>query len=148
MAAHDVDRQTASLARTSWTDAVLLPPPTSASASASASTPPPANGKLTLDADLLAPLLALVQRAALDPAGVHAWLNPPAPAPPPPPAAKKGARTAPAPKRDDADAAPRRADEDEERPEDRAARLRIGALGALGWLVGAHSNSAGHPGKC
>lgn len=127
MAAHDIDRQTASLARSSWSDSIFFP-------RGQADTLETGN-KLVLDKGLYAPLVSLVQRAALDPAGVYMWLNPPAPAPPPPPpGAKKGPRAPIQVKRVEEET--RRADEEEERSEDRSARLRIGALGALGWIVG------------
>jgi hypothetical protein len=126
LAAHDADRPVAAAGKRSWVDFVSFP-------TASA----PSERKLLLNDELAAPLLAFVQRTALDPAGVHTWLNPPPPvvASLPTPA-KKGARPVPIVKKVDEGAGARRAEEDEEALTDRNARLRIGALGALVWLIG------------
>lgn len=111
MLAHDVDRAVAIAARPAWDahGASLF-----------------ARGdyeRETLD--------EFVARAAMDPAAVYAELNPSPPAPPPAPAKRGIASTS-------AIASPElrdKAEGEEEAPADRAARLRVGALGALGWLI-------------
>jgi hypothetical protein len=123
LAAHDADRQVAAAARRTWTACTRVGDG--------------ADTLLQLDAAQLAALLAFVQRAAMDPAGAYTDINPPPPAyaPPPQPHVKKGAKPPPPPpKREEEPRA--RADEDEELAQDRAARLRTGALGALGWIAG------------
>lgn len=100
----------------------------------------PANGQLGVASSQLNAILSFVQRAAMDPAGTYTYINPPPPAyvPPPAAAARKGgkpqARPPPPPKYEEEPRA--RGDEEEELPQDRHARLRIGSLGALGWIAG------------
>jgi hypothetical protein len=103
--------------------------------------------QLVLDDSFLSSIGAFVQRTALDPAGIYEYLNPP-----PPIAAtggdlpwKKGKgqpsgklSAAATPRKDDSGTlTPRsKTDEQEESEQDRKARLRISALGAMRWIFG------------
>jgi hypothetical protein len=118
MAAHDADRQLSAFALKSWDDSISLQD---------------VGGKLFLD---LVPLLSFVQRVLLDPKGVYTYLNP---IPPviidPPRISGRSALVTSSMKREEAE---RHKDEsnDEESESDRKARLRIGAFGALKWILG------------
>jgi E3 ubiquitin-protein ligase listerin len=118
MASHDIDRQVATYAHKSWIDAIGE-----------------GDKKFVLDE---ASLLSFVQRALLDPGGVYSYLNPIPPAVAPPPLKKVTGRPLPVPaKRDDSDTVTRtKGDGDDENEQDRKARLRVGAFGALAWLLG------------
>ncbi|EJD43916.1 hypothetical protein AURDEDRAFT_185239 [Auricularia subglabra TFB-10046 SS5] len=107
MLAHDVDRAIAAAARPAWD---------------THGAPLVARGDYEREA-----VEEFVARAAIDPASVHAELNPAPPPAAPATAGKKGVATSP-PQREKAEA-------DEEASPDRNARLRVGALGALAWLV-------------
>ncbi|KII91341.1 hypothetical protein PLICRDRAFT_38089 [Plicaturopsis crispa FD-325 SS-3] len=74
-------------------------------------------------------VIRFIQRVLLAPADVYAHLNPAPPVAPPPPAKKVPGRAEPAP------AARTRPEEEEENEQDRNARLRVGAFGALRWLL-------------
>lgn len=105
MAAHDMDRSVASAARASFTSYAK-----------------------TIDRVHLLTISPYVYRAALDPLGVYDDLNP---QPPPPPAPLVAKRGVPAP-----DQPVRTKLEDlEEKDEDRIARIRVGALGAISWAL-------------
>ncbi|KAI0056618.1 hypothetical protein BV25DRAFT_1995499 [Artomyces pyxidatus] len=114
--------------------------------------------KLVVQGTLLASLLSFVQRAVLDPAGLYLYLNPvfaTAPSTPstphrnsPNPAKmmaktqkqRAAVRTAspriPSKRDDDEEVGVRqRADIDEESETDRKARLRVGGLGVLQWIL-------------
>lgn len=120
MASHDIDRQVASYALRSWADAVGE-----------------GDGKLVLDGTLLPLLLSFVQRSLLDPAGVYLYLNPPAPVAAPLPSKRLPGRTGPA--RDDCEGVSRTKGEgDEENEQDKNARLRVSAFGAVAWVMGMH----------
>lgn len=124
MAAHDVDRVVSSSALKSWTAAV--------------------SGDLALDSNLRQSLSSFLQRTILDPNGVYMYLNPPAPAVPTA-AQKKGSGRAaappPPPRREDPESGTRsKADELEESEQDRKARLRVGAIGAIKWVLGVYSS--------
>ena len=131
MAARDADRHVAIIAQRSWDTHVLLLPSVDA---------------LVLDDTQMAALLAFVQRALLDPLALHAYLNPVQvpvdivvprtvrgrPVPPPVAAASPTRRTGD----ENATARARGGESEEESEADRKARLRIGALGALQWVLG------------
>ena len=136
MAARDPDRHVALIAQRSWDAHVLLP-----------STPPPTEANaLVLDDTQMAALLAFAQRALLDPLALHAYLNPVQvpvdivvprtvrgrPVPPPVAASSPTRRTGD----ENATARARGGESEEESEADRKARLRIGALGALQWVLG------------
>jgi hypothetical protein len=96
-----------------------------------------------LDATQLTALFAFVQRALLDPLALHAYLNPVQV--PVDVAVPKTIRGRPVPvvpaatqtRRADQETLARAKGEGEEESEaDRRARLRIGALGALQWILG------------
>jgi hypothetical protein len=125
IAAHDIDRSVASTALNSWVSSV--------SSKANAS-------DLTLDNYLLPPIERFIQRTILDPSAVFVYLNPAqAPVVSTPPQ-KKGpgdVRREREKVREDSEVAARTKAEDmEENEQDRRARLRVGALGALRWVLG------------
>ena len=142
MAARDAERHVALVAQRSWDAHVLLLP--------SAPTPTDADqDALVLDDTQMTALLAFAQRALLEPLALHAYLNPVQvpvdivvprtvrgrPVPPHAVAAASPTRRA----GDENGGSPRaRGGESEEESEaDRKARLRIGALGVLQWVLGA-----------
>ncbi|PCH44774.1 hypothetical protein WOLCODRAFT_145160 [Wolfiporia cocos MD-104 SS10] len=164
LATYDVDRQTAARARETWAahTAFLVPNNTNASSTGSI----PRADKLTLDRATLTRLWSFLLRALRDPGGLYAALNPTQPSTQPvelpssrsqprkgSPQQKKGA--APTPPRkgplarmaeEDARRSPSpgaeggvspRAEDEEESEGDRRARLRVGACGAVGWVLGA-----------
>ena len=132
MAARDADRHVAIIAQRSWDTHVLLLPSADA---------------LVLDDTQMASLLAFAQRALLDPLALHAYLNPvQVPVDVVVPRTVRGrpvphpvAAASPTRKAGDENSSTRaRGGESEEESEsDRKARLRIGALGALQWVLGA-----------
>lgn len=91
-----------------------------------------------------AALVEFVQRTSLDPAGVYAYLNPVQPSVTPGPShpgSRKGSgRSTPAiqPRKDTPELIMRNKLEEslEENEQDRKARLRFGALGAIKWILG------------
>ncbi|KAL0570451.1 hypothetical protein V5O48_011508 [Marasmius crinis-equi] len=91
-------------------------------------------------------LQSFVQRACLDPNGTYMYLNPPAPVAPPPPQSSKKNVGGPAgrlynSRSETPDGESRsRADDVEENEQDRVARIRVGALGAIRWLLDNHSS--------
>ncbi|KAF9458921.1 hypothetical protein BDZ94DRAFT_1068633 [Collybia nuda] len=113
MATHDVDRSVATMVQKSWNNAIL------------ADGAADQTDRLVLDKRFRTPLIAFTQRTILDPNGVYTYLNPapPVSAPPPP---KRGAR-----KEDVEQGSRSKAEELEENEHDRAARLRVGAFGAI-----------------
>ncbi|KAH9041508.1 hypothetical protein EDB83DRAFT_2409286 [Lactarius deliciosus] len=153
MAARDAEGQVALVAQRSWDAHILLPvvpaPLPSPSPSPSPAPTDEPNGsadRLVLDDTQMAALLAFAQRALLDPLALHAYLNP-VQVPvdivvprtvhgrlvPPPMAAQMR-------KAEDENGASARArggESEEESEADRKARLRIGALGALQWVLDA-----------
>lgn len=142
MASRDVDRQVASYARRSWTDCIRIPTPISPdvgveteSAEESTST------KLTLEGETLSGLLSFVQRAVMDPAGLYLYLNPVQVAVAPTvhhgsSRATRGKVSLP-PRREELEGhAAKIVDPEEESDTDRRARLRIGGLGVLQYLIG------------
>lgn len=118
MASHDIDRQVSTHAHRSWTDAIG-----------------DGDTKLVLDEPSL---LSFVQRALLDPGGVYLYLNPVPPVVAPPPSRKIPGRPVPTQtKREDSDTVPRTKGEgDDENEQDRKARLRVSAFGAITWVIG------------
>jgi E3 ubiquitin-protein ligase listerin len=127
MAAQDAERLVSATARRTWADAFTLTTPAASTLGSKA---------VHLSASLSAALLAFAMQAILDPAHVYARLNPPPPAPDPPPLTKqptkKGLPKPPPPP----PARTSRADDEEESEDDRIARLRIGAMGVLQWILG------------
>lgn len=121
MAAHDIDRQVSYQTLKCWNDATGE-----------------GTGKLVLDETLSPSLLAFVQKSLLDPGQVYLDLNPvpPVVAPPPPKKVAGRAVAVPAMKREDSDVTRSKGEGDEENEQDRKARLRVGALGALIWILG------------
>ena len=138
LASQDVDRLVAAIASKVWENVVATTPEI-------ADRPSSSSKRIPLDDTTRSSLTSFIQRAALDPNGVHTLFNPVAPPAPPlilhPFQSKKGSlkgSQVPTPRKDDGgDQTPRsKIDEQEENKEDRVARLRIGALGALRWLLG------------
>jgi hypothetical protein len=123
MAAHDADRQVSISARRSLDECISLSP---------------ADNKLAVTGSTLSSLIAFVQRAVLDPLGLYLYLNPiQAPVNTAPPKIVRG-KLIPVPpmkKVEEPDSRPI----NEESDEDRKARLRVGGLGVLKWLLGAHT---------
>ena len=126
MAAQDIDRQVSEAASKSWNSTVT----TTVDAQS--------KHQLGLEGELLGSLMGFIQKAALDPLGVYAYLNPAPPVAPHPPAHRKsGTRPAPAPARQEADQSPRaKSDEVEESDQDKKARIRYGAIGAIRCVIG------------
>ncbi|KAH9932237.1 uncharacterized protein B0H18DRAFT_1083328 [Fomitopsis serialis] len=122
LAAHDVDRQVASLARESWIRSVAL-----------STSPRP----LGLDAEQVQRLWNFTHRTLLDPSGVYLYVNPPQPAAPPPPPHKKGAKSPPTKRVQEEDTGRAKPEEEEENEADRRARLRMGACGSAEWMLSA-----------
>ena len=121
LAVHDVDRQVSSFAKEAWTRYV--------------STRDASEEKLPLDSTRLARLWEFVQRTLLDPVGVYLYINPPQPAIPIVTTGKKGSGRGTPIKKDDEASTRAKTDEDEEKEEDRKARLRVGAFGATEWVL-------------
>ncbi|CCM05109.1 uncharacterized protein FIBRA_07316 [Fibroporia radiculosa] len=124
LAAHDIDRPVAAIARESWTHSVAFSP----------------GSKIALDRTLLSSLWEFVQRTALDPNGIYLYVNPPQPVAAPPLSQKKSARPPPGRKEEETNTRTK-TEEDEEDEQDRWARLRIGALGSAEWLLSKQSES-------
>lgn len=119
MAAHDIDRLVASTALKSWTSTISI------------------IHNSSLNDHLLSPLGTFTQRAILDPGAVHAYLNPAQPPAVSTPSQKKGSNGLRREDRGEFDQVVRAKAEDmEENEEDRRARLRVGAFGALRWISG------------
>jgi hypothetical protein len=156
MATRDQDRHVAPVAQSSWETHISFAP-ADAEAAAAASSLDRTVGKevgegedkkLVLDNSQMAALLVFVQRALLDPIALHANLNPvqlPVDVSVP-----KTVRGKPVPtvfaavqtRRTDSEPMARAKGESEEESEtDRKARLRIGGLGALQWILGAYTVS-------
>ena len=129
LAAHDVDRQVAWLAKDCWTRCVSLSSTT---------------GSLSLDADLTQHIWDFVHRTLLDPGGVYLYVNPPQPATLPPLAHQKGAKATPVKKTPDEDTSRVRSEEEEENEADRRARLRMGACGAAKWILSTYDHCTYH----
>jgi len=137
LASNDVDRSVAAISSRVW-EKIAVSISKNAAGSSSAK-------RISLNDTTRSLLTSFIQRAALDPNGVYTSFNPVAPAAPslmghshqPKKGSVKGSQ-APTPRRDDGgDETPRsKIDEQEESEQDRTARLRIGALGALKWLLG------------
>ena len=126
MAAQDIDRQVSEAASKSWNSAVT----TTVDAQS--------KHQLGLEGELLGSLITFIQNATLDPLRVYAYLNPAPPVAPPPPVHRKsGTRPTPAPARQEVDQSPRaKSDEVEESDQDKEARIRYGAIGAIRWVIG------------
>ena len=154
MATRDQDRHVAPVAQSSWdTHVSFAPADTEAAADASSldqtvvkEVGEGENEKLVLDSTQMAALLVFVQRALLDPLALHANLNPvqvPVDTSVPKTVRGKPVPTVPAmvqTRRTDSEPLTRaKGESDEESETDRKARLRIGALGALQWVLGTYS---------
>ena len=149
MATRDQDRHVAPVAQSSWDAHVSFVPADADSAAdtvartADKEEGEGEDGKLVLDATQMAALFVFVQRALLDPLALHAYLNPVQV--PVDVSVQRTIRgrpvstvpvTAPT-RRVDAESMARAKGEGEEESEtNRRARLRIGALGALQWILG------------
>jgi hypothetical protein len=137
LAAHDVDRAVAATALKAWKETIFSLSEVKEGSSSSGE-------QLVLDDNFLSSIGTFVQRTTLDPTGIYEYLNPP------PPTAtggdlhwKKGQPSGKlsalaTPRKDDSGTlTPRsKADEQEESEQDRKARLRISALGAMRWISG------------
>jgi E3 ubiquitin-protein ligase listerin len=124
MATQDVDRLVASYASKSWNDAISLSDSRH-------------SGKLVLDEVLTPCLISFLQKACLDPGLTYSHLNPVQPTVVSIPSKKVSGRGTPLPSRIETPDSPRsKAEEDEENEQDRKARLRVGAFGAIGWILG------------
>ena len=137
MATRDPERVVALAAQRCWDAHVVVAPADKEGGE---------NRKLVLDATQMTALFAFVQRALLDPLALHAYLNPVQV--PVDVAVPKTIRGRPVPvvpaaaqtRRADQETPARAKGEGEEESEaDRRARLRIGALGALQWILGTHA---------
>lgn len=120
MLAHDVDVQVSASIRRSWDQSV--------------STDPAKSDALALDDRLLPSLLTFVQRVILDPAGAYNDINPIQPLTDVIPLKKGVGKRQPIaqPRKEE----PRPNSEEEfETEQERKARLRIGAMGALRWML-------------
>jgi hypothetical protein len=151
MATRDQDRHVAPVAQSSWDTHVSFAP-ADAEAAADASSLDRTvdkevgegeDEKLVLDSTEMAALLVFVQRALLDPLALHANLNPVQV--PVDVSVPKTVRGKPVPtvsaavqtRRTDSEPMVRvKGESEEENETDRKARLRIGALGALQWILG------------
>ena len=71
----------------------------------------------------------------LDPLGVYLYINPPQPAAPTPVSSRKGSGRGTPVKRNDEPIGRTKVDEEEEKEQDRKARLRVGAFGATDWVL-------------
>ncbi|KAH7882407.1 hypothetical protein F5I97DRAFT_1939442 [Phlebopus sp. FC_14] len=163
--AHDIDRSVAAVGQRAWTDFIS----TSSGSDFESGWPPRSHRhhappKFVLGQPLTGSLLVFAYRTVLDPAGLHAALNPaPIPATVPPnthqasgrgygqgkemqqgsqgrrvPQSKKDVPT-PQPTKSSQSTEPVSTDDSEESELDRAGRLRVGALGAIKWVIGALS---------
>ena len=98
--------------------------------------------QLVLDDNFLSPIGAFVQRTALDPTGIYEYLNPPPPVATGGDLSWKKGKGLPSGKLsarndDSGTLTPRsKTDEQDESEQDRNARLRISALGAIRWIFG------------
>lgn len=126
LATYDVDRSVSGAASGSWKTTIA--------------TESIDGDRLVLSESLFSSLNSFIQKVALDPIGVYNYLNPspPPPLPAPTTSAKKANSKASVStsRRDDGDQTPRaKQDEQDESEQDRGARLRIAALGAIRWIV-------------
>ena len=151
LATRDQDRHVAPVAQSSWDTHVSFTP---ADASPLDRTADKEVGggedeKFVLDSTQMAALLVFVQRALLDPLALHAYLNPVQV--PVDVSVPKTVRGKPVPtvsaavqtRRTDSEPMARAKGENEEENEtDRKARLRIGALGALQWILSTYMVSS------
>ncbi|KAI0273234.1 hypothetical protein BGY98DRAFT_998534 [Russula aff. rugulosa BPL654] len=152
LATRDQDRHVAPVAQSSWDTHVSFAP---ADASSLDRTVDKEVGggedeKFVLDSTQMAALLVFVQRALLDPLALHAYLNPVQV--PVDVSVPKTVRGKPVPtvsaavqtRRTDSEPMARAKGENEEENEtDRKARLRIGALGALQWILNIRTQKLG-----
>jgi hypothetical protein len=149
MATRDQERLVALAAQRSW-DAYVSLAPADVDVDAGAGASPASrvvdkdgekeDRKLALDAAQMATLFAFVQRALLDPLALHAYLNPvQVPVDVTVPKTVRGrpvSAVAQTRRTDHEPLARAKGEGDEESETDRRARLRIGALGALLWILG------------
>ncbi|KAF5370318.1 hypothetical protein D9758_006910 [Tetrapyrgos nigripes] len=100
---------------------------------------------LTSDSPLLKSLESFIRRAILDPHGVYVYLNPAPPSAPALPPGRKGPGGRPLPTSRSGTETPEgaersKADALEESEMDRRARIRVGALGSMRWILEQHPN--------
>ena len=148
LAAHDVDRAVSVTALKAWKETILESPSDVREGSSLSSE------QLILDDNFLSSIEAFVQRTALDPSGVYEYLNPLPPttvtggALPPRKKGQPGGKSstmATSRKDDSGTHTPRsKTDEQEESEQDRKARLRISALGAMRWIFSTSNYSCFH----
>ncbi|KAH7909880.1 hypothetical protein BJ138DRAFT_1154228 [Hygrophoropsis aurantiaca] len=129
MLPYDLDRQVSSLGSRSWGDMI-------------SATPEQKNGTLVLDPSHINIVLSFIQRTLLDPNGIYTYLNPiPAASQPQAASARKsGGRFVPAPLKEEQESNRTKSEHDEESLQDRNARLRFSAFGALRWILEARSS--------
>lgn len=120
MLVHDIDVQVSASIRRSWDQFVSSGPATP--------------DRLALDDRFMPLLLTFVQRAVLDPVGTYADINPTQPISDVAPARKGAAKRQPVvqPRKDETRP---NSEEEFETEQERKARLRIGAMGALRWML-------------
>lgn len=117
---HDIDRQVSSYAREAWNRYVSITEQ--------------AGDRLFLDSTLLPRLWEFIQRTLLDPLGVYLYINPSQPTIPiTAPGMKVSGRGTSIRKADDTTSP--KADEEEEKEQDRKARLRVSAFRATEWVL-------------
>jgi hypothetical protein len=120
LASYDIDNLVGAQVLKSWTECVSHL----------------SNGQ-TPDQMLTHSLTNFIRRALFDPLGLYLFLNPLQPSSVDTPPRKPGSRSPAVPKINTAEQIPRsKGDGEEELVQDRKARLRIGALGALKWILG------------
>ena len=154
LATRDQDRHVAPIAQSSWDAHVSLVSTNADAATDASSLVGTVEGegedeKFALDGTRMAALLVFVQRTLLDPLALHAYLNPvQVPVDVSVPRTGRGKpvptlSTAAQTRRTDGEPMARTKGESEEESEmDRKARLRIGALGALQWILGTSTVSS------
>jgi E3 ubiquitin-protein ligase listerin len=122
LVAHDVDRQVALIARRSLEQTISLVP---------------IDGKFVVQGSTLKSLIAFSQRAILDPLGLYLHLNPVQTSVDMTPVKTVRGRPVPVqPVRKVEEHEPRLVDDEKE--EDRKARLRVNGIGVFQWLLGVY----------
>ncbi|PFH48098.1 hypothetical protein AMATHDRAFT_66268, partial [Amanita thiersii Skay4041] len=125
MAVYDIDRLVSMTATKSWKDVIRMETESITQN----------QNQLSLKGGPLSSLITFVQRAALDPLAVYAHFNPVQPAAPPFSIPKKSSARSTPVRRDSDQGARPKSDEVEESEQDKKARIRCGALGAIRWVL-------------
>lgn len=149
MCSRDIDRQVSSYARRSWNNCIFIPlssSPTSVKSTESVTETAKERdeSKLVLEGEFVTGLLSFVQRAVIDPTGLYLYLNPTQATVGPQVQTGAGSgrsargRGQIQVKREEPVEVEveRKVEIDEESETDRRARLRIGGLGVLQYLMG------------